>query len=302
MMRIVRILAPNPSVYTLEGTNSWVLGDGPTIVIDPGPLDARHLAELERAARRVAHVLVTHHHGDHAEAARTFGERVGAPVHAWALDGAERTKDGARFIAGGAELVAVHTPGHSADHMAFFAPGDRALFTGDTVVGRGTTFIDPPDGDLARYLASLERLLALDPRTIYPGHGPVVFDAKTKLLEYLQHRAERERQIVDVLEWGSKNVDELVAAIYEDYAADVRPLAERSVSAHLIKLEAEGRAARNGRASGTAWTLLEPRSCARCGRPVRGRGNYCGSCLVTMLQEGHRSSESADEGSAPAGS
>jgi glyoxylase-like metal-dependent hydrolase (beta-lactamase superfamily II) len=299
-MRIVRILAPNPSVYTLEGTNSWVVGDGPTIVIDPGPDNRSHLDELERAAAPVAHVLITHHHEDHAEGAGAFAERVGAPLHAWHWEGAERIKDGARFSAGGAELLAIHAPGHSADHVAFHAPDDSALFTGDTVVGRGTTFIDPPDGDLARYLATLERLLALAPRTIYPGHGPVVLDAKGKLREYLLHRAEREREVVEALAAAPRTVEDLVAAIYAAYPPDVRPLAARLVTAHLMKLEAEGRAAKNGRGADATWTLLEPRSCARCGRPVKGRGNYCGSCLLTMLQEGHAPPAPAEEGSAPA--
>jgi glyoxylase-like metal-dependent hydrolase (beta-lactamase superfamily II) len=294
-MRVVRILAPNPSVYTLEGTNAWIVGDEPSIVIDPGPAKADHLGELERAAEPVAHVLVTHHHEDHAEGALAFADRVKARPHAWDVDGAERLKDGARFAGGGVDLVAIHTPGHSADHVAFYAPDEAALFTGDTVVGRGTTFIDPVDGDLAKYLASLERLLSLAPRTIYPGHGPVVLDARSKLREYIEHRAERERQIVDSLEAGPQKVEDLVAAIYSEYPADVLPLAVRSVTAHLIKLEAEGKATKSGRAAVATWTLLEPRSCARCGRPVKGRGNYCGSCLLTMLQEGHTPSAPAEE-------
>jgi glyoxylase-like metal-dependent hydrolase (beta-lactamase superfamily II) len=299
-MRIVRILAPNPSVYTLEGTNSWIVGYGPTIVIDPGPQNRDHFDELERAAAPVAHVLITHRHEDHADGATAFAQRVGAPVHAWQLEGAARIKEGARFSAGAVQLVAIHTPGHSADHVAFHAPDEGALFTGDTVVGRGTTFIDPPDGDLAKYLATLERLLALAPRTIYPGHGPVVLDAKAKLREYVQHRTERERQIMESLEAGPRNVDDLVAAIYVDYPPEARPLAARSVTAHLLKLEAGGKAAKNGRGTAATWTLLEPRSCARCGRPVKGRGNYCGSCLLTMLQEGHAPAAPAEEGSAPA--
>ena len=302
MIRAIRVLAPNRSVYTLEGTNSWVVGGGPTIVIDPGPATREHLDELERAAGKVAHVLVTHHHGDHAEGAAAFAKRVGAPLHAWRLEGAERIRDGAAFEAPGAELVATHTPGHTADHVCFHSPGDGALFTGDTVVGRGTTFIDPPDGDLARYIVSLERLLGLGPRTIYPGHGPVVFDAEAKLREYLEHRADRERQIVDALAEGPRSVRDLVAAIYsQDHAPDVLPLAARSAMAHLVKLRAEGKAAANGRADVATWALIEAKSCMRCGKPVKGRGNYCGSCLVIMLQEGHVPPARDERSAAPDG-
>jgi len=175
MLRIVRVLAPNPSVYTLDGTNTWVVGSDPSIVIDPGPPDAGHVEQVRRDAGEASAVLVTHDHEDHGEAAVTFGELVGAPVYAWRLDGATRLIDGATFTAGGGvELIAIHGAGHSPDHVAFFEPAERALFTGDTVVGRGTSFIDPPEGDLARYLQTLRRMLELDPRTTArcgPTHG-----------------------------------------------------------------------------------------------------------------------------------
>src|SRR6185503_11721076 len=165
MLRVTRVLAPNPSVYKLEGTNTWVVGAGPSIVIDPGPPDRDHVAQVREDAGEVAVVLVTHDHEDHGEGAVAFGGLVGAPVYAWRLEGTTRLTDGARFTAGGGvELVAVHGAGHSPDHVAFFEPTERALFTGDTVVGRGTSFIDPPEGDLARYLTTLHRMLELHPR------------------------------------------------------------------------------------------------------------------------------------------
>ena len=183
-------------------------------------------------------------------------------------------------------MVAVHTPGHSADHVCFFAPEEGAVFTGDTVLGRGTSFIDPPEGDLVKYLHSLQVLSELSPRTIYPGHGPVVLHAGAKLREYLAHRAEREEQVVAGLAEGPVTVDALVATIYAEYPAEVHPLAARSVTAHLLKLEAEGRAERKGRGESQTWSASAPKACARCGRPVKGRGTYCNSCLLTMLQEG----------------
>jgi glyoxylase-like metal-dependent hydrolase (beta-lactamase superfamily II) len=282
--RVVRVLAPNPSVFTLDGTNTWVVGSDPSIVVDPGPAIEDHLEEVARVAGRVAAVLVTHDHEDHAEGAAAFGRLVGAPVHAWRLEGAERLRDGQRFAAGETELDAMHTPGHSADHVVFIDAGSGALFSGDAVLGRGTTFIDAPDGDLAKYLTSLRRMLERRPRTIYPGHGPVVFAAEAKLREYLDHRAEREAQILEGLADGARTVGALVERIYADYPAEVRELAARSVVAHLAKLETDGRVAATGRGDARTWAIGEPRTCARCGRPVAARARYCGSCSLALLQ------------------
>ena len=174
MLSIKRVLAPNPSVYTLEGTNTWIVGSEPTIVIDPGPDLPQHLADVAREAGSVGAVLVTHDHPDHSPGAIPFARLVDAPVYASRLAGAERLSAGQRVRAGDLELATVQTPGHTSDHVAFFDLESGALFTGDTVLGRGTSFIDPPDGDLVQYLRSLRRLLDLDPRSIYPGHGPVV--------------------------------------------------------------------------------------------------------------------------------
>jgi glyoxylase-like metal-dependent hydrolase (beta-lactamase superfamily II) len=282
--RVVRVLAPNPSAYTLEGTNTWIVGSDPSIVIDPGPAVDEHLDEVARVAGKVGHVLVTHDHEDHAEGAVAFGRRVGASVGAWRVDGTDRVRDGQRFAGGGVELVAMHTPGHSADHVVFSVLASGALFTGDAVLGRGTSFIDVPDGDLTKYLQSLRRMLERNPRTIYPGHGPVVLDARAKLREYLDHRAERERQILDGLADGDRTVDDLVARIYAAYPAELRELAGRSVMAHLAKLTTEGRVEATGRGEDRSWSVVEPKSCARCGRPVKGRARYCGSCSLAVLQ------------------
>ena len=286
MIRIERILAPNPGVYTLEGTNTWVVGRDPSIVIDPGPEITEHLDEVAQTAGRVAHVLVTHDHPDHAPGAVGFAARVGAPLAAARLAGADPIRDGATFRAGGVEVVAIAAPGHTPDHVAFWIASEHALFTGDAVLGRGTSVIDPPEGDLVRYIASLRAMLELGPRTIFPGHGPVVPDAPAKLQEYLDHREERERQVLDALAAGPLAIDDLVGQIYDGYPHEVLPLAARSVLAHLKKLETEGRAERVGRGDAAAWTLSEPRSCARCGKPVRSRARYCTSCNLIMLQEG----------------
>lgn len=284
MLRILRVLAPNPSVYTLDGTNTWVVGADPSIVIDPGPPDPGHVAQIRADGGEVCAVLVTHDHEDHGEGAVALGELVGAPVYAWRLEGATHLKDGAAFGAGGCELIAVHGAGHSPDHVAFFEPSARALFTGDTVVGRGTSFIDPPEGDLARYLTTLRRLLELHPRTIYPGHGPVRTDAEGVLREYVSHREEREAEVLAGLDAGDRTVRDLVTRIYASYPPEVHDLAARTVTAHLLKLEHDGAVHKKGRGASQTWARQEPTACARCGRPVRGRGRYCGSCSLALLQ------------------
>jgi glyoxylase-like metal-dependent hydrolase (beta-lactamase superfamily II) len=291
MIRIERILAPNPSVFTLEGTNTWIVGRDPSIVIDPGPDIPDHVDEVARSAGRIAYVLVTHDHPDHAPGAATFAARVDAPLAAARLPGADPIRGGASFRAGDVEVVAVPTPGHSPDHVAFWIESERALFTGDAVLGRGTSVIDPPEGDLVRYVASLRVMLDLEPRTIYPGHGPVVPEAREKIRDYLAHRDEREREVLAGLANGPTTIGALAERIYAAYPPDVLPLARRSVLAHLKKLESEGRAERMGRGDDAPWAASEPRTCARCGRPVRTRSRYCPSCNLVILQEGaHESS------------
>jgi glyoxylase-like metal-dependent hydrolase (beta-lactamase superfamily II) len=238
------------------------------------------------AAGPVAAVVVTHDHPDHAPAAVAFAERAEAPVYAFRLDGAERLRDGQVLRAGGGSLTAVHTPGHTSDHMAFFEPTAGSLFSGDAVVGRGTTLIDPPEGDLTQYVRSLERMRGLGARTIYPGHGPVVFDAAAKLDEYVRHRGDREIQVLAALAAGTTTIGAMVEEIYAGYPSDVRPLAERSVLAHLLKLEGEGRASRAGTGDDATWSALQPRTCERCGRrPAIGRTKLCGPCSLAVLQE-----------------
>ena len=283
--RVVRVLAPNPSPYTLEGTNTWVVGPPPAIVVDPGPDDDGHLRDVAREAGAIGAIVLTHSHPDHAPGAPRLAAWSGAIVHAYRPpDGGERLREARPIRSGDAELVPLATPGHTPDHVAFWLAADRALFTGDAVLGRGTSVIDPPEGDLAAYLRSLRRMLELRPTTAYPGHGPVVLDASEKLREYERHRAERERQIVDALGSGERSVDELVSVIYAGYAEDVRPLAARSVLAHLEKLEAEGAVARPS-PNGGGYRLLDPRGCERCGRPVAANARLCERCRLAALQE-----------------
>ena len=284
MLPIRRVLAPNPGVYTLEGTNTWIVGSEPSIVIDPGPDIPQHLATIAHEAGRVGAVLVTHDHPDNAPGAVPFAELVGAPLYAYKLAGAESLRTNQRVRAGALDLTAIHTPGHTSDHIAFFEPGSGVLFTGDAVLGRGSSFIDPPGGDLVAYLRSLKRMVELGPRTIYPGHGPIVLRAREKLLEYLAHREERETQVIGALADGPRTTAEMVEVIYADHPKDVRPLATRSVLAHLLKLADEGRAERTGKTDDGPWIASTPRTCQRCGRRVKGKARYCNSCSLAMLQ------------------
>lgn len=286
MLRIVRVLASNPGLRELEGTNTWIVGGSPSIVIDPGPEDEGHLREVLRCTGSVAAVLLSHDHPDHAAGAIAFAAMSGAPVYAARpLPGGERLRDGQVVTANGATLTAFATPGHSPDHFVFSVATERALFTGDAVLGRGTSVIDPPEGDLVRYLRSLELMRDLAPRTIYPGHGPVVLEAVAKLEEYIEHRALREEQVLAALGDAARTPEEMVPDIYADHPPELHPLAARSTLAHLLKLEAEGRAERSTKDGVARFARSEPRACARCGRPAKGRARLCGPCSLAVLQE-----------------
>jgi glyoxylase-like metal-dependent hydrolase (beta-lactamase superfamily II) len=286
MTRIVRVLAPNPGPFTLEGTNTWIVGERPSVVIDPGPDDSGHILAVLDEAEPIEAILLTHLHPDHADGAARLADASGAPLLAFApVPDGRRLADEEIVEAGQVRLRVVHTPGHTSDHVCFDLDGK--MFTGDTVLGRGTSVIDPPEGDLAAYLRSLERLRALEPTTIYPGHGPVIFTPRGRLDFYLRHRLDREGQIVEALGSGSRTASELARAIYADEVAeDLLPAAARSVLAHLLKLEREGRVARTGRHRDERFALVREKACARCGRPAAPGSRFCRRCSFSALQEG----------------
>lgn len=290
MIRIRRILAPNPSAFTLEGTNTWIVGEGPSVVIDPGPDDAGHLLTVADEAEPVDAILLTHRHPDHAPGAARLSAATGAPVYALRPEGEERPiRHNQTLEAGGVPVRAIHTPGHTSDHLVFLVESEGALFTGDTILGRGTSVIDPPDGDMAAYVRSLGELLALRPRTIYPGHGPVVFDAVERIEAYLVHREQRERAVLEAVATGRSSPDEIVPEIYGDEVPEAMfPHAARSVLAHLLKLEREGRVARTGRLSDHRFVAVPEVPCIRCGRPARVGSALCRRCSLDALQEGPR--------------
>ncbi|MCA0145868.1 MBL fold metallo-hydrolase [Blastococcus sp. LR1] len=251
---VTRVLAPNPSPMTLDGTNTYVVGapgSGQAVLVDPGPDDAAHLAAVEAAlaARdaRCVGVLVTHHHGDHAEAALPWGARFGAPVAAASADvagpGGRLLEPGERLTLAGTAIDVVPTPGHTADHLAFRLESG-AVLVGDHVLGRGTSVVTHPEGDVVAYLESLRRVHDLGPSALYCGHGPeLTEDPGAVLTYYLAHRAFREQQLLDALADGARSVDELVASIYAEVPREVWPAAAQSTRAGLEKLAAEGRVA-----------------------------------------------------------
>lgn len=244
------VLAPNPGIMTLDGTNTWILRDGDrSVVVDPGPLDEAHLDAVARRAGDVRAVLLTHGHLDHSEGARAYAERVGCGVRA--LDpahrlGAEGLVDGDVIAVGDLEVRVVATPGHTSDSLSFWVPADGAVLTGDTVLGRGTTVVAHPDGQLGAYLDSLDRLHALaaerEVRAIWPGHGPVIADALAALDYYIAHRQSRLAQVEAAVAQLPDGVppEELPRRVVEIVYADVDPVlwgaAELSVRAQLAYL------------------------------------------------------------------
>jgi glyoxylase-like metal-dependent hydrolase (beta-lactamase superfamily II) len=248
---VTRVVAPNPSPMTLDGTNTYVLGTpgaGAVVIVDPGPDDAAHLDRVravvaERDAA-VAAVVVTHHHLDHTQAAHGWGAAFGCPVHAPrpqdAGAGGRVLSDGDLVDLPGLEVRVVATPGHTRDHVAFRL-GDGSLLTGDHVLGRGTSVVAHPDGDLTAYLASLRRTLDLGAHALHPGHGPSLTEDPDAVLRfYADHRDFRRAQVLSELAAGPATPRELVASIYAEVDRSLWPAAEASTRATLAALVDEG--------------------------------------------------------------
>ncbi len=249
--RVTLVRAPNPSAMTLTGTNSYIIdcGKGQAICIDPGPPLEQHIdAILSRAQMlgvSIEAICVTHGHPDHAPGASLLAARTNAPVFAhrnaaFPHDRALSDREGLHI--GATTIEAIDAPGHTFDHLVFYDREDRALFTGDVVLGEGTVVIAPPNGAMRPYQRTLHRLLEEFPhaQVIYGGHGPPVGDPRSKLREYIAHREFRERELLAALGSGAQTIPQLVQCIYRDTKPILWPAAARQMLAYLLALEDEG--------------------------------------------------------------
>ncbi|MCE2391662.1 MAG: MBL fold metallo-hydrolase [Proteobacteria bacterium] len=269
--RAVVVRGLNPGPFTGPGTNTFLLGGGDRpLLLDTGAGKAGYLPLLEKALARECgtdapgDIVLTHVHADHIGGAPDVVERFG-PRRVLKFPWPERDRhfdveitplvDGEVVRGDGVTLRALHTPGHAADHLCYYLEEDKVLFTGDVILGAGTSVIPTEGGDMALYLRTLERLLELDVACIYPAHGPRIPAARAKIREYLDHRLQRERQILAALDSGLRTVEAIVARVYAETPEFLHHAAGQSVRSHLIKLEREGRVARDSSADGPdRWT------------------------------------------------
>ena len=256
-----RVIARNPSPFTFHGTCTYIIGHGQVAIIDPGPDDEAHIDALLNAVRgeTVTHTFVTHTHRDHSPAAAAIKRSTGATTFAFAAHGGPRPAvgveegadldfqpdqkmgDGDRVSGFNWTIAAVHTPGHTANHLCFDLNEEATLFSGDHVMGWSTTVIAPPDGSMADYLASLRKLLSRNDALFRPTHGPAITDPKPLVRAYLNHRAQRTTQVQQCLDSGSNSIDEIVASIYADHDPRLHRAAAHSILAHLIAMIDDGR-------------------------------------------------------------
>jgi glyoxylase-like metal-dependent hydrolase (beta-lactamase superfamily II) len=267
---IARVLAHNPSAFTYFGTQTYLIGTEELAVIDPGPDLPAHLDALERAigGRRVAAIMCTHTHRDHSPAAAPLAQRMGAPIIGCAPLALETVgpradasfdgnyapdsvvEDGEALQVGGEAVLAVATPGHTSNHLCFAWRG--ALFSGDHVMGWSTTVVVPPDGDMAAYMASLDKLRQREDRIYYPAHGPAVTNPQQYVRHLVGHRMQREKQILTLVGERPRPIPDIVAKAYPGLDPRLTAAAGGSVLAHLIDLERRGLVERRGE----AWTAV----------------------------------------------
>ena len=263
---IRRVVARNPSPFTLYGTGTYIIGRGQVAIIDPGPDLGDHIEALldAVAGETVTHLLVTHTHLDHSPAAKTVRARTGAPTYGFGPHGGGRGEpkveeggdhdfvpdvvvgDGDVIEGAGWTAEAVHTPGHTSNHLCFALAEEQVLFSGDHVMGWSTTVVSPPDGDMTAYMASLDKLLARGDRRYWPTHGPAIERPQEFVQAYKRHRLAREAEILACLADGAKTIPEMVQVIYAEVAKVLHAAAGRSVLAHLIHLDREGRVKSDG--------------------------------------------------------
>lgn len=255
---VLRITAPNPGVMTGPGTNTYIVGTRELAVIDPGPEIDSHIRLIcETVADRLKWILCTHTHRDHSPAARAVKAATGAKVAGRECEQDGRQDegfcpdvvlgDGESVAVGGMTLRALHTPGHASNHLCYLLDGQRLLFTGDHIMQGSTVVISPPDGDMQAYLTSLEKLLEIDLAAIAPGHGHLIEAPHAEVRRLITHRLKREAKVASAVERKHPaTLDELVPLAYDDISERLYPVAKRSLHAHLIKLERDGRVSGSG--------------------------------------------------------
>ncbi|HEY1261813.1 MAG TPA: MBL fold metallo-hydrolase [Stellaceae bacterium] len=264
---IRRIVAKNPSPFTFRGTGTYVVGYGEVAVIDPGPDLDDHVEALLAglSGERVTHILVTHTHRDHSPAAKLLQAATGAATYGfgphaggrrgdpgfeeggdWEFTPDVRVADGDEIAGNGWHFEAVHTPGHTSNHLCFAWPEQGVLFSGDHVMGWSTSVVAPPDGDMGAYMASLDKLLGRSDRVYWPTHGPAITEPKPYVRAFIAHRREREADILGCLAAGIERIDRIVERLYAGLQPGLRRAAARSVHAHLIDLAGRGRVACDG--------------------------------------------------------
>lgn len=254
---IGKFTAHNPGIMTLQGTNQYVVGKENVLVIDvalgaDSNLDGIMEQVEAMGAKKIEKILLTHIHADHCGGALALRKRSGAKLgihrsRKGYLGGEDfQYDDNDRIAFGGGELHVLHTPGHESGHCCFYEGGDKVLFSGDNILGFGTAVVRPPDGNMTDYLQSLERLLGFDISLILPGHGPLIGKPQAKIREYIEHRLEREQQVIAALSTGRNTIGDITEMIYVDVSAALKRVAEFSVQAHLEKLMREGRVKREG--------------------------------------------------------
>lgn len=261
---VLMFTVPNPGPKTLDGTHTYALGRSETYVIDPGPDLQEYLENLSHYLETNGHVvegiLLSHGHPDHAPGAKRLASLLGVPIWTSSATPDDEAREAgvthrfspdSEFPVDGDVVRVLPTPGHKPDHVAFWLEASRILFSGDSILGEGSTLIAPPEGDMFEYMHSLDVMQALQPRLIAPGHGPSVVDPIAKIEEYRQHRKEREAQLLEALRIGPASPEELVRRVYADLSPAVLKLARGSVQAQLDKLQREGRVMERGGHYGT---------------------------------------------------
>ena len=268
--RIRRVIAHNPGGFTFTGTGTYLVGNGAVAVIDPGPRDPAHVDAILNAlapGETISHILITHTHSDHSPATALLQPLCGAPSYGYGPHGGNRDevqveeggdmdfvpdhvlRDGDVIEGGDWTIEAVHTPGHTSNHLCFALREEKVLFTGDHVMGWSTSVISPPDGDMAAYMASLEKLLDRDDALYWPTHGPAITEPKKFVRAFMTHRAMRDGQILKCLDQGLDTIPAMVALMYAKVDKRLHPAAARSVLAHMVRLVDQGRVEADGAVS-----------------------------------------------------